>query len=311
MRAQTDNQRLRLGERDVNVLQAVANAIALSTSQIAALFFPSIKKASERLKQLVDAALLAQSRREWGFPDAKVELFYSLTDVGRNQLAETTGKPVPAPPTGQTRNLRHLAGTNQFGIVLSTSLRGTKTLDGTYIPSWALSRMLSRESTSGPGKGLGGRLFGTVKPDAVFMLRNGAGTSLMFMVEIDFDSEPLTRRATPGQVSLVQKLELYCSYFDSGEYQEDGYALFASRFNGFRLLLVTTTEARIAALRNRIADMGDTHFIWATTFERLDAIGVLGTAWQVVAPDETGDKSYSLSQRYEHPSIVRDSGSAK
>jgi hypothetical protein len=214
-------------------------------------------------------------------------------------------------PTGQGRNLRHLAGTNQFGILLSTGLQGAKTFDCTYIPSWALARMLSRQPPTGPGKGLGGRLSDTVKPDAAFVLRNGAGTSLMFLVEIDFDSEPLSRRATPGQVSLVQKIELYCSYFDSGAYQEEGYALFASRFHGFRLLLVTTSESRIAGLRPRIADMGDTHFIWATTFERLDAVGVLGAVWQVLAPDETADKPYSLCQGYKRPLAAHESGGAE
>ena len=297
----TPNRKLRLGQRDTNVLQSVAESLLLATSQLAMLYFPSVKKASERLKQLVDAGYLSRSRQEWIFGDTRTEHFFRITDGGREHLRQVTGQPRSIPSTTPPRNVQHLAATNQFVILLRKELDDAELLDGRCIPSWCVSSALPNPKKRLPGKGLGRNLVESIKPDAIMTLRNTVGSSLLFYIETDLESEPIFRRKRSSQSSLVEKIAGYCAYFDSSEYQQDAGTVFDTTFQGFRVLLTTKSDSRLDKLRNRLDRMGDTHFVWGSTFERIESEGVLGNIWQVLVPGDAGSVRQSLCQSYEHP----------
>jgi|GEM_PF-3155769 len=311
MRRNPSNKRLRLGQRDTNVLQCVAESLLLATSQIAMLHFPSVKKASERLKQLTDAGYLSRSRREWIFGETRTEHFFGITDDGRAHLREVTGQPRTIPRVTVPRNVQHLAATNQFSFLLRKELDDAEVVEGRCIPSWCVAGLLPDPRKRLPGKGLGRNLVESIKPDAVMMLRNTLGSSLLFYLETDLESEPIFRRKRSSQSSLLEKLAGYCTYFDSAEYRRDAEAIFDTTFKGFRVLLTTKTEGRLDSLRGRLEDLGDTHFVWGTIFGRIESEGVLGNVWQVLVPGEAGSVFHSLCSRYDHPlgSEAKDSSS--
>lgn len=288
---------LRLSQRDMNVLRAVAEGQQVTTSQIASLLFPSTKKASARLKQLTDAGFLRSSRKTWTFAKSSIENFYGLAKNGREALRAVDGRLVAA-QAKPVANISHLACTNQLRVLLTCETIGTGYLDLHFLASWQMSMVPKAYGDPITGKGLGKNLSSSIKPDAAFTLRSHGGTSLLFFAEIDMASEPITRCGSGS--SLLGKIERYASYFDSGEYRRDGEQLFGHRFRGFRMLLLTTKDSRLQQLRAQVDRFGDTHFVWGSTFKRIESASILGSPWQVVAPDDDG--SYRcICQPYHSP----------
>ena len=291
--------RLRLGPRDVDVLRAVGDGRMLSTSQIASLLFPSVKKASARLKQLVDGGLLKSSRKGWSFARQSTENFYSLDKDGWEALRNSGGQDATVHSKTVT-NIPHLAATNQFGVLLRRETTHRSGIEAHFLASWRLLPSLVSSGDDPRGKGLGRSLVSSIKPDAIMTLGNGDGATLLFFAEIDLDTEPISRRKRSSGSSLLGKIERYASYFDSGEYQRDGKQLFGHVFQGFRTILITTKDARLNRLRREVAQLGDTHFVWASTLDRVESTGILGHSWQVMASDDDG--SYrSICDPYFHP----------
>lgn len=278
---------LRLSQRDLDVLRAVAEGQQLATSQISALLFPSTKKASARLKQLVDGGVLRASRKAWTFAKPSTENFYSLAKSGRETLRREEGRFVSA-KTKAVTNIAHLAGINQLRVLLKHAVAESPGLDLEFLASWQLSVATKSGGDVIVGKGLGRNLVNSIKPDAVFTLRNADGATLLFFAEVDMATEPISRRNRSSGSSLMGKIERYASYFDSGEYRGDGEQLFGHAFRGFRVLLVTTKDSRLQQLREQASRYGDTHFVWGSTFDRVESAGALGSLWQVMAPDDNG-----------------------
>lgn len=269
----------------MDVLRAVVDGQQLATSQIASLLFPSTKKASARLKQLVDVKLLKSSRRAWTFAKPSTENFYTLAKDGRDTLRREDG-PLASTQTEPGTNIAHLASINQLRVLLKSEVAGTMCLDLHFLASWQISMAPTPGGDANVGKGLGRNLVSSIKPDAVITLRDRDGTTILFFAEIDMATEPISRRGKGS--SLLGKIESYATYFDSSEYRRDGEQLFGHSFRGFRVLLVTTKGSRLQQLREQIGRYGDTHFVWGSTFDRIESAGVCGRPWQVMAPDDDG-----------------------
>lgn len=281
---------VQIGRRDLDILRSTYNSVCLSTSQIAALHFPSQKKASERLKRLVTNGLLKQSRHSWQFESCRNEHFYALSAKGRGLLgcAEVDQANFPRTATTIPRNLEHLASINQFRILLGQACKQMGTLSLTFEPAW---RFPAADNYIGR----------FLKPDAAIWLSHTSGRSLLFFLEIDRDTEPLTRRDTGTQTSVLGKLQRYCQCFDSEAYRNLALQLFKGTPNGFRVLLATTNQARIGRLSTIVSEFGDTHFVWATTFADLAYNRALSRIWQIVSPGSVN--KHSIVEPYKHPEL--------
>lgn len=288
---------LQIGRRDIEILQSIEGCLCLSTSQIGDLFFSSVKKASERLKELVGAGYLKQGKRLWHFAETRTENFYSLAIPGRELLIECghCDEKQPHTRSAAPRNLNHLAAINQVSVLLRHACRASPGISAVFVPSWNGMGMGPSACASSPEHAAPGSL----KPDAAIWLANTAGKGLLFFLEVDCETEPVRRRVGSAQTSLQSKLEQYCLCFDNGDYRPLAERLFKGSTTGFRVLLVTTDQARVEALRRLMKDFGDTRFVWATTFADLQSGGVLGPIWQVVYPGERD--TYSIIAPYVHP----------
>ena len=99
----------------------------------------------------------------------------------------------------------------------------------------------------------------SIVPDYVFGIRNiESDQEKFYFVEIDRGTMPVTRRDI-SQTSFMRKVLSYADTFEHG--------LAKSRFdmNGFQVLTVTNSEARIKAIQSVIADMPEKPFS-ANTF---------------------------------------------
>lgn len=305
MKAKRPSKRVRLQERDHDVLASVLESHCLATSQIASLHFPSQKKASERLKVLVESGYLRKERHAWSWTAARNEYFYYATPQSKAVLAASGVTFISQTPcqASVSANFAHLASVNQFSVLLVDACRSNGDTQCEFIRSWGYPRKQRRGTPHGQRR-QAQMLGNSLRPDAVVLIHNTGDRSLLGFLEMDLASEPLRRRQRSQLSSLETKMSLYCSYFDCEEYKEDCRSLFAPTVHGFRVLLVTKGARRIDGLREKTAALGDTRFVWATTIEDLDERGVFGTCWQIVHPGETA--RYSIIEHYDHPEAPSD-----
>ena len=117
-------------------------------------------------------------------------------------------------------------------------------------------------------------------PDGVFTLTDTTrNLSVLFFLEVDCGSETL---ASPKRdlSDVRQKIINYQACFLSGRYQR--YAkLWRCNLEGFRLLFLTPTTGRLAALCHLTQQMGsaETDFVWLTEQNRLVTEGISAAIW--------------------------------
>ena len=115
-------------------------------------------------------------------------------------------------------------------------------------------------------------------PDEVFSIRHEkVRNSLLFFLEVDMGTETIANMdRKPGD--LRQKILNYQSLFESGYYKryED---VFGSKLNGFRLLFLTDTFARMKAICRLVQGMPPSDFIWLTDRRSMFAHGLSAKIW--------------------------------
>jgi len=121
-------------------------------------------------------------------------------------------------------------------------------------------------------------------PDAVIMLKDRSrNKAVLFFLEVDCGTEAI---ASPkrGHEDLRQKIINYQTYFLSERYKKYE-KIFRSGFAGFRLLMLTNTEQRFAAICRLIREMStdradsDINFIWTSHQKPMFDKGVSGKIW--------------------------------
>lgn len=154
---------MRLGDRDIAILNAVGRMKLLRTSDITALYFGSKQTAIKRLRRLLDS----------GYLDCFVSALhedniYGLSSKGKAILLELQGvnaKHYPTPKGIGHTNLKHLFALNAFRISLVMGLHAHPDHKLSYFrPEWQLKRsenplnldlipdaLFEIESTTSPG----------------------------------------------------------------------------------------------------------------------------------------------------------------
>ena len=118
----------------------------------------------------------------------------------------------------------------------------------------------------------------TMIPDGVFTITNTKlDKSLLFFLEVDMGTETLaTTNRSPGDVR--QKVLNYQTLFHRNRYKRYR-KIFTAQFNGFRLLFVANTAARMKALCDLIQGMPPSDFIWITELDKMFSKGISAGIW--------------------------------
>ncbi len=116
-------------------------------------------------------------------------------------------------------------------------------------------------------------------PDAVFATTDGVeGKTLLFFLEVDCGTETLSSPQRDMR-DIRQKILNYQWYFQSLKYKRYEEILKTPYLRGFRLLFLTKTAGRLAALCKLTQEMQPSYFIWLTEQERMFSDGVCGNIW--------------------------------
>jgi hypothetical protein len=115
-------------------------------------------------------------------------------------------------------------------------------------------------------------------PDAVFLIKNKkTQKELLFFLEVDMGTEPISTMERSSR-DIRQKIINYQTLFRSGHYKTFE-EIFKANFNGFRLLFLVNSAARLASLSRLVEEMPPSDFIWLTNQERMFSDGLSAEIW--------------------------------
>lgn len=222
--------RMRLTERDIDVIEAVHLYRILRQDQIQLLFFPTKNKAQRALARLYDHAFL--ERKFLPVLYGRSPTLYVLDKRGADLLRSERGYEdlvwYNSSKDLKTDFIEHTAALNDFRLSIVVSARR----QGLEVITWASETQLKADYDR--VRLANARRPVSVIPDGYFVLNTSHGKA-HFFVEIDRGTETLQR--------FKQKVRAYVAYYESGAYQQR-YGT-----NSLRILTVVTGEGRLANLR--------------------------------------------------------------
>jgi Replication-relaxation len=266
---------MRLEERDVQVVEALAVHRFLSGEQLHRLLFRcGGSMVRRRLRALFDHGFIDRVAI-LGQPAAGIPPFvYVLGRSGQTVLTEQgTACSLETMSAVRLPQIRHRLLLNDFLVTLIEATRETPY----WIEHWQAEEalLLHRDEGRGSAEQITDPRLGRPSPfmpDGFFELHLGNGESYGFFVEIDL--------STHAQRVWRHRARLYSVYADPR------LGLFRRRFGreNFRLLIVTTPDYRGRSRRDNIlnsirAEIGSTDMFLATTLPEVRADRVLGSIW--------------------------------
>ncbi|MCC6527990.1 MAG: replication-relaxation family protein [Polyangiaceae bacterium] len=175
LRVPCRSRRVRLRERDLDILLALAKMRLLRTSDLAALYFEAKGTCQKRMRKLYDAGLVRAV-----VTDLAAENRYVLTGLGHEFVAralpEGAVPPYRPAPRVDGRSVAHLDLLNRYRIALARGAAEDCVELSSFLPEWELR---AREPHA------------PLVPDAAVRL-GYAGAGLQLALEVDVGTEPPT-----------------------------------------------------------------------------------------------------------------------
>ena len=270
-----DPPRMRLTERDTQVVLAVYDYRALRREQIGKLFFPSRNTANERLQRLYQHGFLERRWSPVEYGQGTSQAIYLLAEKGADLVAQQLGVDRGAVAWQESHNqvgspfLEHTLMVNEVRIAVTQAASQA----GYRVEKWVKEEELKARkdyvdvSTSG-----GARRKIAVIADGYFVLNLGDKRA-HFLLEVD--------RATEANKRWAMRVQAYRVYTESGRYSER----YGTR--SLRVLTVTIGPKRLANLKRTTERAGGRQMFWFTTLERVGAgEGVLsGKIWEIAGQE--------------------------
>jgi hypothetical protein len=219
-----------------------------------------------------------------------------VTEAGAKLVVEASGREVRVPRKrpSDAYFLRHFCALNDVRIAVEQAcgqssihlVRFIAEYQGEVSPDGVPRKQL-QDSVKGDD-GLIGHT-----PDAVFALEH-KGTAALFFVEVDRGTETLS----DGERGVLKMLRFYLNYLAGEGYQRYTAIFGMPAFRAFRVLLTTTSEARLKNMRSLGGDLvfEPTHakrFIWLATQESITEQTIFGPVWRALEP--TDERIYSIA----------------
>jgi len=116
-------------------------------------------------------------------------------------------------------------------------------------------------------------------PDGVFSIKSKGPEekTLLFFLEADMGTETIAG-TNQNPKDIRQKVLNYQELFRSGSYKRyEG--VFNSKLNGFRLLFLVNSPARLTSLSRLVREMPPSDFIWLTAQQRMFSSGLSAKIW--------------------------------
>lgn len=271
--------------RDGNILVDIYKHKYLTISQICKLHFPSLQTAYRRMRLLKQADYVDP----FSVPNIEESIF-SLTAKGMQIVAAMLGVDKNELKTAESKTkphdyyfMQHFIAINDFRITLRQACErssvkllgfipdyyGEKTDKGgitKYIRDVACDIANTKELVSHT-------------PDGVFSLEKD-GKAALFFLEIDRGTETISA----AEKGVLKSVRFYLNYLIDGKYQRYSGDFGTESFKGFRTLYITTSEARVANIRQAVSAVNvpekAKRFLWLSTFDKISANTLFGPIWK-------------------------------
>ncbi|MEZ4667874.1 MAG: replication-relaxation family protein [Anaerolineae bacterium] len=270
----------RLQPRDVEIIRAVNDCQALTPEQILTAFFGSKSPAYKRLRGLFDHQYLRRDQIPQVDIDAPTSTtIYTILDLGAEALAANYGYTAEDMRYANKqvldyRTLQHIRFLNDLRVAILRAVRES----GDYeIVEWVDEKRFRAK----PDKVYVGNNSKAkpILPDWYFALNTPLGKA-RFFVEADTGTEPLSQ--------VRSQFEIYHEYIVSGRYMER----YQSR--SLMILVMTSSQKRLANLKESIQRAGSADVYWLTTHDQIRQEEVKANPlmvfeapiWQTVQSDE-------------------------
>ncbi len=197
--------------RDLELMETLAEHRVLTALMLATIRSRNVRALRRRLAALIDLGLLVADRRYQRAPRGRPERMISVSAAGVDLLKDR-GILDPRAPTERAtrpadRHLRHLTMMNELRAQLSQIPRmhtelSVRFLSSTspFLPTWAQGRPITFDRFRAPE----GRECSLI-PDGVLALSHATlKKTLLFFVEIDTGSEPVTSPAGASRRAVAQ-----------------------------------------------------------------------------------------------------------
>ena len=268
--------RMRLTERDAQVIKAVSIYRVLRRDQLQRLFFPSVPVANRVLVRLFQHGFLDRRfvPREYGQGDSQA--LYLLGARGADLLAAKTGDDRQEITWRAEHNqvgslfLDHTLAVNdvRIAVALAAQRQGWQVerwLDEVDLKSQEMKDYVDATWTDSRGQARRRRL--AVVADGYFVLYMGDRRA-HFFVELD--------QATVSNKRWADKVRGYLAYTWSGKYEK------RYQTRSLRILTVTTGEKRLQNLKATTEQAGGKALFWFATLEQATPEAILTEPiWQV------------------------------
>jgi hypothetical protein len=276
-----------LNKNDRKLLISIAEYKTLTVKQLSAISQRSFQIIRRRIRHLANEEFITTRMQGYGRSRGRPEDLVFLTEKATAILEEEgTQSGYAARGVTKTANpisIDHLLLVNWFRIHLLRMERAIPSLSIRFLtPTSPAPAENSGESPPLPEPiPADNRLkkFDQLIPDGIFSIthREIEGKTLLFFLEVDMGTETI---ASVDRVSkdIRRKISNYQELFRSGSYKRYE-SVFESKLNGFRLLFLATSEARLISLCRLAREMPPSDFIWLTDQGRMFSHGLAAKIW--------------------------------
>ena len=275
---------LKVNKNDRKLLDAIAEHKTLTVKQLSALSQKSFQVIRRRIRDLAAEDLITTQMQGYGRSRGRPETLIFLTAKGA-ALLEEEGTPsghaaLATDKAEDPVSLDHLLLVNWFRIHLIRIERAIPQLSVHYLnptpqPSGSYRSSPSERIPSDhkPEK------FVEFIPDGVFLVTHQETDkkTLLFFLEVDMGSETLVSMDRDPK-DIRQKILNYQTLFRSGLYKRYE-KVFESKLNGFRLLFLVNSGARLIGLCRLVREMPPSDFIWLVDQQRMFSYGLAAKIW--------------------------------
>jgi len=277
----------KLRTSDFRTLELLADHRILTITQLAAVLQKNKPAVRKRVRDLRQKGFVEVTANEFGQSFGRPESLLRLTEQGADNLKENKliAKDVPYENIGPVspRLINHQLLLNWFRVHLSQIKRVISRFsirflayNSPLVPRGPKGRVITADCSP-----IGRRTIREVKftPDAVFATTDSTeNMTLLFFLEVDCGTETLSSPQR-DMTDIRQKILNYQWYFQSLKYKRYEAIFETSHLRGFRLLFLTKTAGRLAALCKVTQEMQPSPFIWLTDQERMFTDGVSANIW--------------------------------
>ena len=282
-----------LTKNDKEILTLIGEYQALTIKQLSILSRRSAQVVRRRIRSLTKEELITSKMHGYERDRGRPEDLFLLTKKGMAFLADE-GIPSSHAPDKAKYPLpsNHLLLVNWFRIHLLQIERSIPQLSVKYLAPNSYSQAGNKsDSSSASPTNSKPKKNAEFIPDGIFSITNmePEKKALLFFLEVDMGTETIVSQDWNSK-DIRQKILNYQTLFQNGNYKRYE-SVFNSTFNGFRLLFLVNSPARLTSLCGLVREMRPSDFIWLVDQGRMFSQGLSANIWARGGRDEDPPQS--------------------